>query len=93
MIVTRRLAFLVMAVLLAAPAWAQKPRWQTLPPTPTLPKAERSGYAPVNGVKIWYAVFGHGQPVIFLHGGLANADYWGLQVPVVARHYQVNRDG
>ena len=89
MIVTRRLAFLVMACLLAAPAWAQKPRWQVLPPTPTLPTAERSGYAPVNGVKIWYAVYGHGQPVIFLHGGLANANYWGLQVPVVARHYQV----
>ena len=27
--------------------------------------------------------------MIFLHGGLANADYWGLQIPAVARHYQV----
>jgi pimeloyl-ACP methyl ester carboxylesterase len=53
-----------------------------------LPKAARSGYAPVNGINVWYAAFGHGEPVIFLHGGLANASYWGLQVPDVARHYQ-----
>jgi len=65
------------------------PRWQTLPPTPTLPAALRQGYAPVNGIRIWYAVFGHGAPVIMLHGGLANANYWGLQVPVLARHYRV----
>jgi pimeloyl-ACP methyl ester carboxylesterase len=34
-------------------------------------------------------VFGQGEPVIFLHGGLANADYWGLQIPPLARQYQV----
>ncbi|MGD0107688.1 MAG: alpha/beta fold hydrolase [Rhodopila sp.] len=27
--------------------------------------------------------------MVFLHGGLANANYWGLQVPAVARQYQV----
>jgi pimeloyl-ACP methyl ester carboxylesterase len=48
----------------------------TLPPTPTLPKAEQSGYAPVNGVRIWYAEFGKGEPVILLHGGLGNSNYW-----------------
>jgi pimeloyl-ACP methyl ester carboxylesterase len=61
----------------------------TLPPTPTLPKAEQSGYVQVNGVRIWYATFGHGSPVILLHGGLANSDYWGNQVPVLARDYRV----
>jgi pimeloyl-ACP methyl ester carboxylesterase len=57
-----------------------EPQWLTLPPTPSLPKAAQSGYAPVNGIKIWYATFGQGEPVIFLHGGLANANYWGYQV-------------
>jgi len=66
-----------------------QPKWLTLPDTPTLPKAERSGYAPANGIKIWYAVFGRGEPVILLHGGFANSDYWGNQVPVLAKHYQV----
>jgi pimeloyl-ACP methyl ester carboxylesterase len=65
------------------------PQWLTLPPTPVLPNADRSGYAPVNGIKIWYAMFGHGEPVILLHGGLANSNYWGNQVPVLAKYYQV----
>jgi pimeloyl-ACP methyl ester carboxylesterase len=92
---TRRLVACLLFALVLIPcaqlpgAQAEQPRWLNLPPTPTLPKAERSGYAPVNGIRIWYAVFGHGQPVIFLHGGLANADYWGRQVPRVAQHYQV----
>lgn len=65
------------------------PKWLSLPPTPTLPKAAQSGLAPVNGVKIWYAMFGRGEPVILLHGGLANANYWGHQVRALQRHYQV----
>lgn len=65
------------------------PQWLSLPPTPTLPKAAQSGLAPVNGVKIWYAMFGRGEPVILLHGGLANANYWGHQVRALQRHYQV----
>ena len=64
-------------------------QWMTLPPTPTLPTATESGYAPVNGVKIWYAVFGAGEPVILLHGGLGNSNYWGNQVPELAKHYKV----
>ncbi len=73
---------------LALPVLAEY-SWQRLPPTPTLPKAERSGTARVNGIKLWYAVFGHGSPVIMVHGGLANANYWGLQVPVLAKHHKV----
>lgn len=83
----RPLFRLMFTLVFVAPAYAQQ--WMTLPPTPTLPKADHSGYAPVNGVKIWYSVFGHGSPVILLHGGLANSDYWGNQVPVLARRYQV----
>ncbi len=66
-----------------------EPQWMTLPPTPTLPAPAESGYAPVNGVKIWYAVFGAGEPVIMLHGGLGNSNYWGNQVPELAKHYKV----
>lgn len=65
------------------------PQWLTLNSTPTLPSTERSGYAPVNGVHIWYAVYGTGEPVILLHGGLANSNYWGNQVPVLAKKYKV----
>jgi pimeloyl-ACP methyl ester carboxylesterase len=65
------------------------PQWLTLPPTPTLPKSVRSGLAPVNGIKIWCAEFGHGRAVIMIHGGLANSNYWGKQVPVLDKRYRV----
>jgi pimeloyl-ACP methyl ester carboxylesterase len=78
-----------MSLCWAVPAVAQQYSWERLPPTPALPKAEHSGVAAVNGIRLWYAVFGHGDPVILVHGGLANSDYWGLQVPVLARGYQV----
>jgi len=76
-------------MLISGSAKAAEP-WLTLPPTPTLPKAEISGYAPVNGIKIWYAEFGSGPPVLFVHGGLGNSNYFGNQVrALVAAHYKV----
>ena len=81
------LAALVVTVAISAAHAA--PQWLNLPPTPTLPKATQSGFAPVNGIKVWYAIFGRGEPVLLLHGGLANANYWGRQVRALQRHYQV----
>jgi pimeloyl-ACP methyl ester carboxylesterase len=66
-----------------------QPLWLKLPATPTLPVAKRSGFVSINGIRIWYATFGHGQPVLLLHGGLGNSNYWGNQVPALAKHYQV----
>jgi hypothetical protein len=87
----RRLAslFCVLTVCSNAITASAELEWLTLPPAPPLPKAERSGYAPVNRIQIWYAVFGRGEPVILLHGGLANSNYWGNQVPALAKHYRV----
>jgi pimeloyl-ACP methyl ester carboxylesterase len=73
----------------AAPIAAAEPQWLRLPQTPALPAGAHSGYAPVNGIRIWYAVFGAGPPVIMLHGGLANSNYWGNQVRALVPHYQV----
>jgi pimeloyl-ACP methyl ester carboxylesterase len=86
----RRFALLSFALLFAFATTARaEPQWLTLPPTPTLPAAAKSGHAPVNGIKIWYATFGQGAPVILLHGGLANSNYWGLLVRALAPHYRV----
>jgi pimeloyl-ACP methyl ester carboxylesterase len=78
--------FAVLAEVL--PAQGQYP-WERLPPTPALPPPQLSGTAPVNGIRVWYAVYGHGSPVILLHGGLANSNYWGLQIPALARRFEV----
>ncbi|MBV9827927.1 MAG: alpha/beta hydrolase [Alphaproteobacteria bacterium] len=85
----RALALLLLAGMAAGTARANDPQWRSLPPTPTLPQTAQRGLAEVNGIKIWYASFGAGEPVILLHGGLANADYWGNQVRALQQHYRV----
>ena len=77
-----------LVALVTWPAFATE-RWETLPPTPAPIATDRGGQAQVNGISIHYAISGHGSPVIFLHGGLANVDYWGNQVPAVAAHHTV----
>jgi pimeloyl-ACP methyl ester carboxylesterase len=84
-----RKLFIAFLVVLSIDAAHAAPQWLNLPPTPTLPKATQSGFAPVNGIKVWYATFGRGEPVLLLHGGLANANYWGYQVRALQRHYRV----
>ena len=68
---------------------AAAPAWMTLPPTPALPAAAKSGWVHVDGVRLWYAEFGQGEPVLLLHGGLANSNYWGYQVRALKIHYRV----
>jgi pimeloyl-ACP methyl ester carboxylesterase len=63
--------------------------WSTLPATPSLPPGGRQGTISVDGVKIFYARYGHGTPVILLHGGLGNANYWGNQIAALAGQYDV----
>ncbi|KAG9043356.1 hypothetical protein FS837_009699 [Tulasnella sp. UAMH 9824] len=59
-------------------------RWLSLPPTPSLPGSGRGNYAKINNIQLWYDTFGssnpHRSPIFFLHGGLANSDYFGDQV-------------
>ena len=69
---------------LATPLYAEE-RWQALPKAGALPTPVESGYAPHDGASIYYAVYGSGPPVVLLHGGLANGDYWGDQVPALVK--------
>ncbi|KAG9009077.1 hypothetical protein FRB90_008572 [Tulasnella sp. 427] len=59
-------------------------RWLSLPPTPKLPTYKNGKYANVNNIKLWYETFGPAKsdhpPIVFLHGGLANSDYFAHQI-------------
>jgi pimeloyl-ACP methyl ester carboxylesterase len=66
-----------------------EPPWQTLPPTPAPVPGETTGYAAVDGIKLYYATIGTGSPVVLLHGGLANSDYWGNQVRALMPRHRV----
>lgn len=43
----------------------------------------------LNGVDIYYELYGAGDPVILLHGGLGNGVYWANQIPALAQTRQV----
>jgi pimeloyl-ACP methyl ester carboxylesterase len=82
---------LLLSLLLAVPlrvAQAEAP-WQRLPSTPPPVAGEHTGHAKVDGISLYYATIGHGPPVVLLHGGLANSDYWGHQVTALAPHHTV----
>jgi len=79
---------LLILVLSALPVRAAE-RWELLPPTPEPIHSDRSAQANANGISIHYAVYGQGSPVVLLHGGLANADYWGNQIRALAPHHTV----
>lgn len=48
-----------------------------------LPVASDEGYVEHDDVRIWYATYGSGDPVILLHGGLGHSGNWGYQVPML----------
>src|SRR5215813_8191815 len=54
-----------------------------------VPATSTKGEVEVAGSKIYYAIYGKGDPVILLHGGLGNADHFAHQVPVLAEKFQV----
>ena len=54
-----------------------------------MPEAATYGDVEVGGAHIYYAIYGTGEPVILLHGGLGNSDHWANQVPALADKFQV----
>jgi pimeloyl-ACP methyl ester carboxylesterase len=66
-----------------------KPRWAVLPMPRAMPPAERSGKVAIDGAQIYYAIYGKGEPVILLHGGLGNADHFANQVTALADKFEV----
>ena len=54
-------------------------RWNTFSPPPPIPTADKSGYVSVNGIDMYYAIYGEGDPILLIHGGLGNGDIWAQQ--------------
>jgi pimeloyl-ACP methyl ester carboxylesterase len=49
----------------------------------------RSGYAPVNGLQMYYEIHGTGQPLVVLHGSFMTIELMGKIVPGLAESRQV----
>ena len=78
-------AFTGLAVAASSPGASAEQPWKVLPPMPNLPAASVSGPVHVNDIEMWRAEFGprDGKPVIMVHGGLANSNYFGKVIPLL----------
>ncbi len=53
-------------------------------------KPSNSGYAPVNGIKVYYEVYGEGMPIVLLHGAYYTIDMnWGQLIPELSKTRKV----
>ncbi|HTB25687.1 MAG TPA: alpha/beta hydrolase [Puia sp.] len=53
-------------------------------------KPADSGYAPVNGIKVYYEVYGEGRPIILLHGAFMTIEMnWGQLIPELSKTRKV----
>lgn len=49
-------------------------------------KPTGSGYAPANGTKVYYEVYGDGKPIVLLHGAYYTIEMnWGELIPELAK--------
>lgn len=48
-----------------------------------------SGYAPVNGVEVYYQIHGTGKPLVLLHGGLGAYEMFGPVLPMLTEKRMV----
>lgn len=81
-------AFAVALTLVTGAAAAEE-RWETLPEPAAMPAATETGYAKVNGIEMYYATYGAGDPVLLIHGGLGHADIWASQVAELSKTHKV----
>jgi pimeloyl-ACP methyl ester carboxylesterase len=75
------------ALSLAAPTTTQAQ--ETPMQMPPLPTPNESGFADVNGVKIWYQTYGEGDPLILLHGGFGTVEMFGPNIELLAEGRKV----
>ena len=48
-----------------------------------------SGYAPVNGLDMYYEIHGEGTPLVLIHGSFMTIDGWGDLLPELAKKHRV----
>jgi pimeloyl-ACP methyl ester carboxylesterase len=59
--------------------------------TPTTDEVQdmESGYAPVNGLQMYYEIHGEGEPLVLIHGAYASLSMWGPILEGLARQHRV----
>src|SRR5215831_19598772 len=55
----------------------------------TMDRDQQKGYAPVNGLNLYYEIHGSGEPLILLPGGFMTVEAMGEIVPMLAQSRRV----
>jgi pimeloyl-ACP methyl ester carboxylesterase len=80
--------FATVAASFAAPTIVQADQEKATMET-AIPKPTKTGHAAVNGVNYYYAVYGKGEPLLLLHGGLGQIEMFGPNLARLAQTRQV----
>lgn len=84
-------ALLLSAMALLGHSAHADDRWMSIPQVQEMPRAENSGLANVNGISMYFAIYGTatGTPILMIHGGLAHADIWAPEVIDLMKDHQI----
>lgn len=75
----------ILAVLLVVSMLTELKSYAQQPLTPA-----SSGYAPVNGAKVYYEVYGAGDPIVLLHGAFMTINSnWSELIPILSKTRKV----
>jgi pimeloyl-ACP methyl ester carboxylesterase len=72
-----------------APAYAQTQPGDTSPMESALPTPTKTGHVTANGIDYYYAIYGKGEPLLLLHGGLGQIEMFGPNLGALAAEHQV----
>ncbi len=68
---------------------AASPSWKTAPMPGPMPAPVSEEHVALNGISLFVATYGKGEPVILLHGGAGNGDHFANQASAFAAKYTV----
>ena len=72
-----------------APARAQTQTRDGMPMEVPVPTPVKTGHVAANGIDYYYAVYGKGEPLLLLHGGLGQIEMFGPNLGTLAAERQV----
>ena len=78
-----------LSALAALPKPAFAAQTQTEETSPMTTNRPKSGYAPVNGIELYYEIHGEGKPLVLLHGGFMAIEMFGPVLTALAEGRQV----
>lgn len=54
-----------------------------------VPRPSESGFAEVDGISLFYQVYGSGDPILLIHGGLSDSEVWRKQLAMLSENHRV----